>query len=98
MNLGILLTTGMESENLHTARKLAEAALAEGHEVSLFLMDEAVYIQDRLLSLTEMGAQVVICGHNSQERALPRVEKVLFGSQYDWAEIVHNADRVIALG
>ena len=98
MKLGILLTTGIESENLHTARRLAEAALEEGHEVSLFLMDAGVYVQEHLLSLTEKGAQLVICGHNAQERALPRVERVFFGSQYDWAEIVHNADRVIALG
>lgn len=88
----------MESQNLHTASKLAEAALAEGHEVSLFLMDGGVYVQERLLSLTERGAHLVICGHNAQERGLPRVENVLFGSQYDWAEIVQNADRVIALG
>ncbi len=98
MKLGILLTTGIESENLHTARRLTEAALAAGHEVSLFLMDEGVYVQEHLLSLTEKGAQLAICGHNARERSLPLVEKIDFGSQYDWAEVVHNADRVIALG
>ncbi len=98
MRLGILLTTGIESENLHTVRGLAEAALSAGHEVSLFLMDEGVYVQEQLSSLTESGARLTICGHNARQRALTNVGKIVSGSQYDWAEVVHNADRVIAFG
>jgi len=41
--LGILLSTGPHSENVHTAIRIAEAALHQGKEVRIFLMGDGVY-------------------------------------------------------
>ena len=43
MKIGILLTTSKEYEDAHTVLNIADAALKEGHEVGIFLMDDGVY-------------------------------------------------------
>lgn len=98
MKLAILLTTGVEAEDGYTVRQLSEAAVALGHEVDIFLMDDGVYQLPRLLALTQQGVRITMCSHNVHERGLARVEGVLFGGQPDWAEIVRDADRVISFG
>ncbi len=98
MKLGIILTTGFGSQNLHTACRLVEAALEEGHQVSLFLMDDGVYQVRGFEDLQEKGLEVALCAHNAYQRGLEKTEGVLFGSQYDWAQAVNEADRVISLG
>lgn len=98
MRLGILLTSGIESEDARTVRKIGEAALRLGHEVDLFLMDDGVFNLDRLRPLTEHGARITVCAHNAHERGVQKVEGVLFGGQNDWAEIVNRSERVIVFG
>ncbi|MDP2953116.1 MAG: DsrE family protein [Chloroflexota bacterium] len=98
MKLGILLTSGMESEDARTVRQLSEAALRLGHEVSIFLMDDGVFQLPALKGLVESGAGITVCAHNALERGVPKVEKVLFGGQNDCAEIVHDVDRVVVFG
>ncbi|MDP2727746.1 MAG: DsrE family protein [Dehalococcoidia bacterium] len=98
MKLGIILTTGFGSQNLHTAHRLAEAALEEGHQVSIFLMDDGVCQLRSFQDLQEKGLDLSLCAHNAYQRGLEKVEGVLFGSQYDWAQIVNESDRVVSLG
>lgn len=98
MKLGIILTSGFGSQNLQTACRLTEAALEEGHQVALFLMDDGVYQLRSFGDLQEKGLEVSLCAHNAYQRGLEKVEGVLFGSQYDWAQTVNEADRVISLG
>lgn len=98
MRLGMILTTGFGSQNLHTARRLAEAALEEGHQVSLFLMNDGVCHLRRFQDLQGKGLALSLCAHNAYQRGLEKVEGVLFGSQYDWAQIVNESDRVVCLG
>lgn len=101
--LGIMLTTGVEDENTRTVQKLAEAALRQGHEVAIFLMDDGVFNIPALQRLAAQGAEVrgahlTICAYNAEQRGVGRVEGVVWGSQYDWAHIVHDADRVVVFG
>lgn len=98
MKLGIMLNTGFGSQNATTARRLVEAALEEGHQVSLFLMDEGVYNLNGFKDLQEKGLALSLCAHNAYQRCLEKIDGVLFGSQYDWAQIVNESDRVICLG
>ena len=96
--LGIMLTSGVESEDARTVRKITESALRLGHEVSLFLMDDGIYNLSSLQDLTKQGVQLTVCGHNAYEREVEKITGVLFGSQHDWAMTVHNSDRVIVFG
>jgi sulfur relay (sulfurtransferase) complex TusBCD TusD component (DsrE family) len=98
MKLAIQLLTGLDSEDARTARKLAEAALTAGHEVSVFLMDDGVYHSEAFADLGQRGTNLALCAHNAHQRNLPRVEGVLFGGQNDWAEMVADADKVISFG
>ncbi|MBI4316893.1 MAG: DsrE family protein [Chloroflexi bacterium] len=96
--LGILLTTSPESENTHTVVRLAEAALAAGNEVQVFLMCDGVHNADdkRFLAILDRGAQVVVCAHNCIERSVSQRESIVWGSQYDLAQIVEQSDRFLA--
>ncbi len=98
MKLGIELTSGFGSQDAHTVRKLCEAALRQGHEVYLFVMDDGVFHLNRLKDLAEQGVNIAVCAHNAHERGVAKIDGLLFGGQNDWAEIVHDADRVIVFG
>jgi len=93
-----MLTTGVGDENTRTVQKLAEAALRQGHEVAIFLMDDGVFNIPALQRLAAQGVKLAICAYNAEQRGVGRVEGVVWGSQYDWAHIVHDADRVVVFG
>ncbi len=96
--LGILLTTSPENENTHTVVRLAEAALATGKQVEMFLMCDGVYhLNDhRLEELTKKGVKVAVCAQNCLERKVERKPFVLWGSQYDLAILVKESDRFLS--
>ena len=97
--LGFLLTTSPESENTHTVMQLAEAALARGVDVDIFIMCDGVHnaFEPRFEALVEKGARVVLCAHNLGERYRPKSEgAIVCGSQYDHAQLVHDVDRYLA--
>ena len=98
MKLAIQLLSGFGSQDLRTATRLAEAALAQGHQVSMFLMEDAVYLVNQFQGLAGKGADVALCAHNAHQRGVPRVDHVLWGGQQDWAQFVHDADRVVCFG
>lgn len=96
MKLGIILATGYEAEDRHTVLRLAEAALAQGHEVSIFLTAEGCYSAPTLASLADKGALLICCAKNLEARGLPEVPRVHSSTQYACASIVAEADRVVA--
>ena len=101
MKLAILLTSGVGSQDARTVRKLTEAAREQGHGVSIFFMDDGVFLLDSMKNLAQGGAALVACAHNCYEWGVGKVERpegVLFGGQQDWAEMVQEADRVITFG
>jgi len=98
VKIAIQLLSGHDWEDARTVRKIAEAALALGHEVNIFLMDDGVYHSAAFAELANQGARLALCAHNAYQRGLPRVEGVLFGGQNDWAVMVAEADRVISFG
>lgn len=97
--LGILLTTSPEHEDAQTAVRLAQAALAKGVEVKIFVMCDGVYQLSNplFLGLKERGAELCMCAHNAVERHVDKRPEVISGSQYDLAHYVNEADRFVAL-
>jgi sulfur relay (sulfurtransferase) complex TusBCD TusD component (DsrE family) len=97
--LGIYLSTSPEHENTHTVIKLAEAALARGHEVHIFIMCDGIHnaFVPGFEALADKGARMSLCSHNLAERHRPKIEgAVVCGSQYDHAQLVSHVDRYLA--
>jgi hypothetical protein len=100
MKLGILVVTDRHIDDL---MGITRAALAKGHEVILFNMDEGskLLANDRFHSLCETaGVTMSYCDLNAtqldiEKEGLP--EDVERGSQLDNARMMHDADRVIRL-
>lgn len=96
MKLGIVLGTGFESQDKHTIRRLAEAAIAQGHEVSIFLTADGCYSTPDIVDLADKGALMVCCAKNAEMRRIPDVARVHGSTQYVCASIIAEADRVVA--
>jgi sulfur relay (sulfurtransferase) complex TusBCD TusD component (DsrE family) len=94
-----LLTTSPEREDASTAVRLAEAALAQGIEVKIFVMADGVYQLSNplFLALRDRGAELCMCAHNASERGLSKRPEVISGSQWELAHYVNEADRFVAL-
>ena len=100
MKLGIFVNTNRHPDHVVG---LVKAALAKGHEVIMFNMDDGT----KLLGTSEFealckmkGVTLSFCEHSAKglnvttEGLQP---EIVCGSQYNNAVINHNADRVIIL-
>ncbi len=97
-NLAIVLGT---RDDLDRAARLARAARAAGHEVSIFAMDDGVAAlaggRDALASLLDDDCEVIACALSAHLRGLDEdAVGVLLGSQDDHAAFVSRADRTVA--
>ena len=107
MTIGFLLTTSPERADARTVIRVARAALEKGHRVELFLMNDGVYnvqaapkhpVSGEFARLMEAGAAITLCATSTgsrgvtKESALPGVS---FGGQYEHAQMVARADRVL---
>lgn len=100
MKLGIFVNT---DKTLDAVKGITKAALAKGHTVILFNMDDGtkvigspVYAE---LCKTP-GVSVSFCDHSAKHmgvasEGLPK--EIVCGSQYNNATMLHEADRVIVL-
>jgi predicted peroxiredoxin len=82
---------------------VCRAALARGHQVIIFAMDEGTRLleSDAFVSLAELeGVSMSLCDHSAKmigakTEGLP--QKIVCASQLNNAMMNHNADRVIVL-
>lgn len=106
MRFAFLLSSGPVRQDRETLAGLAEAAVAAGHEVRVFVMGDGVVHKDwlvRRLGKLSNGSssndlELAICAHNATECGLERSEGIVWGSQAEWATYVNSADRVITFG
>jgi len=100
VKLGILVTTDM---HLGAVVGLTEAALAKGHEVTIFSMDKGSnLLAERSYSgLSQRdGVRMSYCEHNAKSTGIATEglpAEIVSGSQYDNAVMNHGADKVIVL-
>jgi len=100
MKLGIFVNT---NRHLVHVVGLVKAALAKGHQVILFTMDDGTKLlgSPELKELCTMqGVAMSFCDHSAKHlgvatEGLPR--EIVCGSQYNNAVMMHDADRVIVL-
>ena len=100
MKLGILVNT---DKNVNDVIGLVKAAVSKGHEVVLFNMDKGIPALEndayRQLCKTS-GVSIAYCDHSSKSMNLNKdgiPEEVACGSQFDNANMMHDADKVIVL-
>ena len=100
MKLGILVTSDRHPEHL---AGLTRAAVAKGHEVTLFATDSGVKLlgSPACVALSELGGVAMsLCEHSAKAYQVPTdglPEKIVRGSQYDNAVMTQWADRVVVL-
>jgi predicted peroxiredoxin len=100
MKLGILVNT---NKNLDAVQGITKAALAKGHTVTLFNMDDGTKLvgTPAFAELCKTkGVTVSFCDHSAKHmgvtsEGLP--SEIVCGSQYNNAVMQHEADRVIVL-
>ncbi|MGH7275533.1 MAG: DsrE family protein [Candidatus Rokuibacteriota bacterium] len=99
--LGLLLSTGREHPNLETAVGLAEAALARGAELYLYLIDDGVRALDdpRIGALPERGARLFVCAYGCQKRGIPLrdSDRVTYCGLVVLTDLINGTDRFVAL-
>lgn len=96
--LGIILAT---ARDFPRAARLAHAARAKDLDVAMFAMDDGVAAlaadRARVLALLDDEIQIVACGESAHQRGLTQTDTgCVIGSQFDHAQIVHKADRLLA--
>lgn len=98
---GLLLSTGLDHANLETAVGLADAALARGVQLYLYLIDDGVHALDdpRIRTLPDRGAKVFVCAYGCQKRHLPLrdPERVTYCGLVVLTDLINGTDRFVAL-
>ena len=99
--LGLLLSTGPEHPNLETAVGLAEAALARGTDLYLYLIDDGVRALDdpRIGGLPDRGVRLFVCAYGCQKRRIPldAGDRVTYCGLVVLTDLINNTDRFLAL-
>lgn len=104
MKFGIILET-KEPEKSWNALRFAVTSKKQGHEVKVFLMGEAVEIQNtthekydaasQLKELDEVGGEILACGTCLKSRMMDGNEVCPISTMVDCVNVVTWADRVL---
>ncbi|MFN2465178.1 MAG: DsrE family protein [Candidatus Dormibacteria bacterium] len=99
MNLAVMLGSDRDRAALELASSLTTAAAAAGHRARLFLLGDGTRMVDAASLLVARGVGVSLCEADAAMRGIHKAGQsgVFFGSLYDWAALVEDADRVISL-
>ena len=96
--LGLLLSTAPGQPGFHHGLRLADAALANGAEVYLYCIDEAVRGLDEppLRALTARGLKLYACAYGAQRRGLPVNTKAIFAGLAVVSDFIAATDRFVS--
>lgn len=107
MHLGFIIETN-DSEKIWNGFRLANEALADGHEVETFLLGDGVEAPDVrtekfnprgvVRKYCNEGGTLLACGTCLDSRDLEAGELRPRASMADLLEIVTSADRVVTIG
>jgi len=99
--LGLLLSTAPSHSSVDTVVNLAQAAVRQGVEVYLYLIDEGVKsVQDlRIASLLDAGVKLSVCAYGCQQHGVPTEtvdSRVSLSGLVVLSGIVNGCDRFLA--
>ena len=96
--LGLLLSTSPHQPGFQHGVRLAETALAEGVEVYLYCVDEAVrgVEEPRLLTLAARGLKLYVCAYGAQRRGLKRSHCATYAGLALLSDLISATDRFVS--
>ena len=100
MKLGILVNT---DKNLNHIIGITKSAISKGHTVSIFNMDDGtkLLVNPSFTSLCQTkGVTMSFCDHSAKHKNVSTEgipADITCGSQFDNANMNHDADKVIVL-
>ena len=99
MNLAVMLASDRDVAVVEAASSMVRVAAAAGHRSRLFLLGDATRLADAGARLAAEGVEVSLCEADAAMRGIHKSGQagVFFGSLYDWAALVEDADRVVSL-
>jgi sulfur relay (sulfurtransferase) complex TusBCD TusD component (DsrE family) len=99
VNLALMLASDRDPATVEMASSLCRASAAAGHRARLFLLGDATRLLEEAVLLAAAGVEVSLCEADAAMRGIHKTGQpgVFFGSLYDWATLVEDADRVVSL-
>jgi sulfur relay (sulfurtransferase) complex TusBCD TusD component (DsrE family) len=99
VNLALMLASDRDPATVELASFLCRASAAAGHRARLFLLGDATRLVEQAALLAASGVEVSLCEADAAMRGIHKAGQpgVFFGSLYDWATLVEDADRVVSL-
>ncbi len=96
--LGILISCTPDEANFAHGLHVAEAALAQGVDVYLYCIDEAVpgISNTRLQKLKRGGLKLYACAFGANRRNLPLDDKAVFAGLTVVSDLIAATDKFIA--
>ena len=96
--LGVLISARPDEPNFERGLRLAETALAQGVDVYLYCIDEAVpgVGGARVQSLKERGLKLYACAYGAHRRNLPLNDRAVFAGLTVVNDLVTATDRFVS--
>ena len=96
--LGLLMSVPPGHPNFIHGVRLAETALAQGVDVYLYCIDEAVRALDdpRLQQLKTGGLKLFACAFGAQRRNIPLSDQATFGGLTIVNDLIAGTDRFVS--
>ena len=96
--MGMLLSTPPEHANLDTVVQLSKTALASGHEVYLYLIDEGTknLSDTRLQVLKAKGLKLIVCAYGAQRRGIESNDQAVFCGLVVLSDLVKSCDQFVS--
>ena len=99
--LGLLLSTAPKDKTIDTVVRLAEAAIRQGIEVYLYLIDEGVkgFKDTRFIRLLDGGVKMSVCAYGCQQHGVSTQEvdsRVSLSGLVVLSGIIDACDRFLA--
>jgi len=93
------MLASQEEADLALASGICRATVAAGHRARLFLVGDGTRQVEAGATLAAEGIAVSLCEADAALRGIHKTGQagVFFGSLYDWARLVEDADRVLSL-
>ena len=94
-----MLASDRDPAVVDQAAAICRAAAAAGHRARLFLLGDATRLAERGAGMVTDGVEVSLCEADAAMRGIHKAGQagVFFGSLYDWATHVEDADLVLSL-
>jgi predicted peroxiredoxin len=96
--LGLLISSKPDSPKFQQGLNVAEAALAEGVDVYLYCIDDAVsgVGEERVQTLKNRGLKLYACAYGAHRRNFPLSDKATFAGLTVVSDLIAGTDKFLS--